>query len=306
MGFDGKGARNPPQDMSTHLLLPAVWQSLNFKWLWVYYGLVPVTGRWSEEITVPAGWFWVECGEGRIWAGGSEIRVRAGQSFYTAPGMRRQWFADGTRLLSVGFRCQWPCGTPVFQAGLNTTNSAARSRTLLEQTRTLFHSVHGCEREVTYREGIVPGLHGFIGWCRHEAAFREWFVGYVASLHRLGIEAQSPTKAKDRRLKSLLCALHEWPLDQSLQLSKLGEGSGLGGRRVHDLLRAHLGMTAQEWLEQRRLLVARERLAGEETALKEIAFHLGFKHPPHFTAWFKRHTGMTPTAFRAGQGVEGA
>lgn len=306
MGFDGKGARNPPQDMSTNLLPPAVWQSLHFEWLWVYHGLVPVTGRWSEEITVPAGWFWVECGEGRIRAGGREIRVMAGQGFYTAPGMRRQWFAAGTRLLSVGFRCQWPCGTPVFQAGLNLTSSAARSRLLLEGTRGLFHAVHGGAVEVPYREGIVVKPRGFAGWCRHESAFREWFVGYVESLQRLGIEPQSASTSQDRRLESLLRALHEWPLDQSLQLSKLGEGSGLGGRRVHDLLRAHLGMTAQEWLEQRRLLVARERLAGEETALKEIAFHLGFKHPPHFTAWFKRHTGMTPTAFRAGQGVEGA
>ena len=101
-------------------------------------------------------------------------------------------------------------------------------------------------------------------------------------------------------------ALHEWPLDQPLKLTLLGEGSTLGSRRVHDLLRAHLGMTAQAWLDQRRLSTARDRLSGEETSLKEIAFSIGFRHPPHFTAWFKRHTGMTPTAFRAGQGVEGA
>lgn len=65
-------------------------------------------------------------------------------------------------------------------------------------------------------------------------------------------------------------------------------------------------MTAQAWLERRRLENARHRLTREDAALKEIAFGLGFRHPPHFTAWFKRHTGMTPTAFRAGHGIEGA
>ncbi len=292
--------------MPTSLLPPAVWQSLHFEWLWVYHGLVPVTERWSDEITVPAGWCWVECGSGRIRAGGREIVVKAGQSFFTAPGTRRQWFAAGTRLLSVGFRCQWPSGAPVFQAGLNVTATASRSADLLMATRSLFRAVHGRKREVNYHEGIVATSKSLSDWCQHESAFRQWMGEYVCTLQSLGIQPHPPATAQDRRLEGLVRALHEWPLDQALRLNQLGEGTTLGSRRVHDLLRAHLGMTAQAWLDQRRLWTARERLSGEETSLKEIAFGLGFRHPPHFTAWFKRHTGMTPTAFRAGQGVEGA
>lgn len=292
--------------MSTHLLPPALWQSLHFEWLWVYHGLVPVTERWSDEITVPAGWFWVECGSGRIRAGEGEISVKAGQSFFSAPGTRRQWFAAGTRLLSVGFRCQWPSGAPVFQAGLNVAATASRSAKLLSATRSLFHSVHGRTREVDYHEGIVASAKSFADWCQHEAAFRAWIGVYVGTLHRLGIHPQPPAKAHDDRLEALVRALHEWPLDQPCRLHQLSAGTKLGSRRVHDLLRAHLGMTAQAWLERRRLENARHRLTREDAALKEIAFGLGFRHPPHFTAWFKRHTGMTPTAFRAGHGIEGA
>ncbi len=292
--------------MSSAPLPPAVWQSLHFEWLWVYQGFVPVTERWSDEITVPAGWFWVESGSGRIQAGGREIRLKAGQSFFTAPGTRRQWFAEGTRLLSVGFRCQWPGGAPVFQTGLNISATAPRSAGLLASTQALFRSVHGRKREVNYHEGIAAIAKPITDWCQHEAAFRQWFVEYLRTLQRLRIQPQPPATAQDRRLHGLVRALHEWPLDQPFHLRKLAEGSTLGGRRVHDLLRAHLGMTAQTWLEQRRLRTARDRLSLEETSLKEIAFGLGFRHPPHFTAWFKRHTGMTPTAFRAGQGVEGA
>ena len=71
-------------------LPPAVWQSLCFEWLWVYHGQVPRVEEWSAEITVPAGWFRVEKGQARIQADGREIIVKAGQSFFTAPGTRRQ------------------------------------------------------------------------------------------------------------------------------------------------------------------------------------------------------------------------
>lgn len=293
-------------DMTPTLITPAIWQSLHFEWLWVYHGLVPVTERWSDEITVPAGWFFVESGTGRVRAGDREIAIKAGQGFFSAPGTRRQWFAAGTRLLSVGFCCQWPSGAPVFQAGLNMVATASRSASLLSATQTLFRSIHGRKCEVNYHEGILATAKSLADWCDHEAAFRQWFGEYVRTLRRLGIQAQPPTSVNECRLGTLMRALLEWPLDQSLKLTKLAEGTTLGSRRVHDLLRAHLGMTAQVWLEQRRLRSACDRLSGEKTSLKEIAFSLGFRHPPHFTAWFKRHTGMTPTAFRSGQGVAGA
>ncbi len=65
-------------------------------------------------------------------------------------------------------------------------------------------------------------------------------------------------------------------------------------------------MTAMAWLERRKLEVAKHRLAAEDTALKEIAYQLGFRHPPHFTTWFKRRAGLTPLAYRAMGGVSGA
>ena len=101
-------------------------------------------------------------------------------------------------------------------------------------------------------------------------------------------------------------ALQAWPLDQPLKLARLSAETDLGERRLHDLLKQHLGMTAQTWLDKRRLLVARERLTSSNISLKKIAFQLGFRHPPHFTNWFKRHTHMTPTAFRVGHGADAA
>ena len=59
------------------------------------------------------------------------------------------------------------------------------------------------------------------------------------------------------------------------------------------------------FMERRRLNVARERIVTDHATLKEIAFALGFRHASHFTAWFRRHTGVSPSAYRL-SGVEQA
>jgi len=282
-----------------------VWQSLRFDWLWVYHGAVPVTETWSKLITVPAGWFWVEAGCARLRTSGRESIVKPGQSFFSAPGIRQQWFSKGTRLLSVGFRCDWPSGEPVFQSGLNVMLTPAKSGVLLAATRQLFHIIHGQRAEVTYREAIHPQPATLKRWSQRELAFRHWFQQYLDTVEGLGVRLQ-PTGRMDQSLGCVLKKLESWPLNEPLRLSSLAASLLLGERRLRDLLRGHLGMTAQAWMERRRLNAACEELTSHDMPLKQIAFTLGFRHPPHFTAWFKRHTGLTPTAFREGGGLDGA
>ena len=277
----------------------AVWQSLHFEWLWVYHGDVPRVEIWSGEITVPAGWFWVERGLARMEVEGRVVTVRPGQGFLSAPGQRRQWFAVGTRLLSVGLRCQMPGGLPLFRDGLNIATARAVSAPLLKATRILFRRVHGRRKQVTFREASATAERPLAQWCEHETAFREWFSIYLRTLERLGLEPATAHRSGDPRLDRLVTALNDWPLDQPLRLDKLALPTGLGERRVRDLLSARLGHTPQAWLERRRLDFARAALMADTPPVKEIAFALGFRHAPHFTAWFKRATTLTPTAFRA-------
>ncbi|MEN3943538.1 AraC family transcriptional regulator [Prosthecobacter sp. SYSU 5D2] len=291
---------------SPALLTPALWQSLQCEWLWVYDGLTPRSRVWSQKITVPPGVLFVQSGLVKIDVDGSEIVVKPGQAFLTAPGQRRQWFEEGTRLLSVGLRCQWPDGLPLYQTGLNASVPGRQVKALHEATRRLFTEVHGRRKEVTYPEATAPRQRTLEGWARHEAAFGEWFALYVATLHRLGIAPMARQRAGDKRMERLRAWLQACPLYQAPDLKTVALELDLTPRRVHQLLRDDLGMTAQVYQERRRLDHARQRLTQETTPLKEIAFALGFRHPPHFTAWFRRHTGMTPTACRAGGGLEGA
>lgn len=277
------------------------WRSLRHEWLWVYRGPVPVCGTWSAEIPVPAGVFFVEQGEGRLRADGKEFAVKRGEAFFSAPGPRRHWFAPGTRLLSVGFRCQWPDGRPVFRTGLN---FAAMSPKLRKATLELFRRVHRGRKVVTYREAVKPASHPLASWSAREAAFQTWFVAWCDVLHANGIEAE-PRLAKGRRsrVSQLVAWLDSLPLDQSTP--SLPPNFGLGQRRADQLLQQHLGASLRGYMERRRLNAARERILVDHRTMKEIAFELGFRHASHFTAWFRRQVGVSPSAYRAG-GMEAA
>ena len=285
-----------------HEFTADAWRSLRCEWLWVYRGAVPVCGVWSAEIPVPAGVFFVEQGSGRIGVEGREIAVKRGEAFFSAPGPRRHWFAPGTKLLSVGFRCQWPDGRPVFRTGLG---FAAKSAALRAATLELFRRVHRGRKAVTFREAVKRMTHALAGWSAREAAFQAWFAVWCEVMRKHGTQPEPQTAAKGRRsrVEQLIAWLDTRPLDQTTPT--LPQGFALGLRRADQLLQQHLGTSLRGHLERRRLDAARERVLAGEGTLKQIAFELGFRHASHFTAWFRRQVGVSPSVYRAG-GVEAA
>jgi len=280
--------------------LPAdVWRTLRHEWLWVYRGPVPQCGVWSAEIPVPTGVFFVERGEVRIKADGQEIVVPRGQSFFSSPHLRRHWFANNTSLLSVGFRSQWPDGTSLFR---NALNFAAETPALRNATQQLFTSIHGPQKVVTYRQAIEPVAYSASAWAAHEAAFATWFAVLMETLQQLGVHPAPQVRTR-RRLDQLITWLQALPLDQTTPT--LPPDFPIGIRRAEQLLQQHLGIGLRMFMERRRLDVARDRIVADQATLKEIAFVLGFRHASHFTAWFRRHTGVSPSAYRS-NGVEQA
>ena len=274
--------------------LPAdVWRSLRHEWLWVYRGPVPQSGVWSAEIPVPAGVFFVERGEVRIQADGMETLVPRGQAFFSSPRLRRHWFAANTRLLSVGFRCQWPDGTPLFRDALN---FAAEAPALQKATEQLFASIHGAQRVVTYRQGIEAQKYSASEWAAREAAFAAWFVVWMETLQELGVQPETQTRARRRRVDQIVAWLQALPLDQTTP--SLPPDFPIGSRRAEQLMQQQFGIGLRMFMERRRLDVARERIVADQATLKEIAFALGFRHASHFTAWFRRHTKMSPSEYR--------
>jgi AraC-like DNA-binding protein len=58
------------------------------------------------------------------------------------------------------------------------------------------------------------------------------------------------------------------------------------------------GKTAKEFIQERLTLEARRLLLHTDLNIKEIAYRLGFEEPLHFSGFFKKQTGQSPTDFR--------
>ena len=277
------------------------WEELHCEWLWVYDGWFPHPDIWSHSIVVPTSVFFVREGHSRIDADGVVSEVPRGEGFLAAAGVRRHWFATRTRLLSVGFRVTWRDGAPLALNGLNRPIGMANEygKALFAASERLFREIHAPKRTVGYWEAVESVQDSrFAQWCRREGAFRHWLSVYAQTLDELGLSPEPRKEVVDRRLKELIERLDSWPLRESLDWGRLGEGLTIGNRRLEQLFCAELGLTPHAYLDRRRITVARTLLSGSTQPLKAIAFETGFRYASHFTKWFRRHTGIAPSTFR--------
>jgi len=64
------------------------------------------------------------------------------------------------------------------------------------------------------------------------------------------------------------------------------------------LLKSLIGQNTQQYLHQKLVDVAKEKLSTTDLSVSEIAYSLGFEHLQSFTKLFKSKTNSTPSAFR--------
>lgn len=91
-------------------------------------------------------------------------------------------------------------------------------------------------------------------------------------------------------------------LDQCvLDSGSLEEASNVAGLSKHHFIRlfheVH-GITPYQYLTARKLKVAEQMLASEALTIAEISCALGFVSQSAFGRLFKKHSGLTPSAFR--------
>lgn len=55
---------------------------------------------------------------------------------------------------------------------------------------------------------------------------------------------------------------------------------------------------ASDLIQQHLLSLAKSKLQNTQLSVKEIAYELYFNYPNHFSAFFKKNTGMTPNSYR--------
>ncbi len=81
-------------------------------------------------------------------------------------------------------------------------------------------------------------------------------------------------------------------------IDTLARCAGLSRSQFCLLFRAGLGRSPQEYMEERRLELARFHLMTTAASIGEIAANVGFEDPFYFCTRFKRRFELSPTAYR--------
>lgn len=66
-----------------------------------------------------------------------------------------------------------------------------------------------------------------------------------------------------------------------------------------DLIKKETGKSAQEYIQNKIIDVAKDKIFDSTKTINEVAYELGFKYPQHFTRFFKQHVGNTPNEYRS-------
>lgn len=70
-----------------------------------------------------------------------------------------------------------------------------------------------------------------------------------------------------------------------------------------DMFKKETGKSPQEYIQEKVIELAKERISGTADTVSQIAYSLGFQYPQHFCWLFKKRVGYTPSEYRAQIGL---
>lgn len=153
-----------------------------------------------------------------------------------------------------------------------------------------------------------------------ESALQKLSVPLTTNVVFTGVVAQSDALASERRTAEI-GTVREEPqegvalrehlqhfmeqqkpyLDSQLTLQKLATLSDIPAYRISDILNKHIGVNFFDFVNRYRVEEWKRQIIGasSSTTIQEVAFQSGFNSKSSFNAAFKKHTGQTPSEYRA-------
>lgn len=85
---------------------------------------------------------------------------------------------------------------------------------------------------------------------------------------------------------------------EKFSLSTVAKMVGWSAPHLHEMFRAQLEVTPHQFVLERRIRISKERLAGGDEPIKQLAADCGFSTTAIFCHTFKARVGITPLAYR--------
>jgi AraC family transcriptional regulator, transcriptional activator of pobA len=91
-------------------------------------------------------------------------------------------------------------------------------------------------------------------------------------------------------------------VDNLYQVQDYAEAQHLHPSYLSTVIKSKTGKSVNSWIAEKVIVESQAILSRSPISIQALAYQLGFKEPGHFSRFFKKHTGMSPSSFRQSLG----
>ncbi len=103
---------------------------------------------------------------------------------------------------------------------------------------------------------------------------------------------------RDDRIRRAQEQLHQ-TFSEPCNVENLAQDCGMSTRNFSRRFKQATGDSPLEYLHKLRIDCAKHLLESDFKSVQEVCFEVGYEDQPHFRKLFKRHTGLSPTEYKA-------
>ncbi len=173
---------------------------------------------------------------------------------------------------------------------------------LLQRKFELHYSLPDPEKFVSEFEKVLTALGSTSPYrdLQITAALLHW-LSFIMSELRPPLD---DSFASDRSVVDKILSAEAWAngrLRESVTVPEWARAIGLSPNYFRDIFKRETGLTPMDWLNQRRLQMARQYLSGTRKSVAEIAEACGFQDQFYFSRVFRKQFGQSPLQYRKGE-----
>lgn len=124
-----------------------------------------------------------------------------------------------------------------------------------------------------------------------------FFIEFVRNRQMVRPDAHSGSAYEQERLEEFL-QLIETNVSSKKQISEYANMLNVTPYQLASITKGILGKTPSDLINEHIILEAKRYLLATSDQVNQIAWHLGYEDHSYFIRFFKKHTGLSPDAFR--------
>lgn len=266
----------------------------------------PVPAKWAngrgERNNEFSAWL-VRRGWARVTVDGKMCHCPAGNWLICFGRNIEQEFSSDAHLLSLRVAQYWPDEQPLFSGPPLHVVPASRHPQLEKLALPILKSVRPrvawkTHEEIDPRRAFLwSSAMDYFDFIDLEVRMLRWLKELAGALVKEGRSMRVSGNHDERLARAFHLLDSAAPADR-FPKEALVRTAGLTLDRLNHLSVQTYGYTLHKYWEQRRMAWASRLLQLPGNRIKEVSLQLGFIELPHFSAWFKRQTGLSPRQWR--------